>query len=159
VVKVIHQSNWITLFALLLVNFYIGTLVPSKDIDVSNNKHIYLPHHAVFKIDSLTTKLRVVFDGSVKSSNNLSLNDNLMGGPTLQKDLFHILVNFRIHRVVLCSDITKIYRQIFIDPAHRDFLRILWRNHADDPLQVFRLKACVYLSLKRSKKWIFDHVF
>jgi hypothetical protein len=26
VVKVIHQSNWITLFALLLVNFYIGTL-------------------------------------------------------------------------------------------------------------------------------------
>jgi hypothetical protein len=119
-------------------------VVPSKDIDVLNNKHFYLPHHAVFKIDSLTTKLRVVFDGSVKSSNNLSLNDNLMGGPTLQKDLFHILVNFRIHRIVLCSDITKMYRQIFIDPAHRDFLRILWRNHPDDPLQVFRLKTVTY---------------
>jgi hypothetical protein len=119
-------------------------VVPSKDIDVLNNKYFYLPHHAVFKIDSLTTKLRVVFDGSVKSSNNLSLNDNLMGGPTLQKDLFHILVNFRIHRIVLCSDITKMYRQIFIDPAHRDFLRILWRNHPDDPLQVFRLKTVTY---------------
>jgi hypothetical protein len=47
-------------------------VVPSKDIDVSNNKHFYLPHHAVFKIDSLTTKLRVVFDDSVKSSHNMS---------------------------------------------------------------------------------------
>jgi hypothetical protein len=31
VVKVIHQSNWITLFALLLVNFYIGTLDTTSD--------------------------------------------------------------------------------------------------------------------------------
>lgn len=31
----------------------------------------YLPHHSVHKLDSTTTKLRVVFDASCESSNGL----------------------------------------------------------------------------------------
>jgi len=42
---------------------------------------------SVLKLSSLTTKLRVVFDASVKSSSSLSLNDFLMCGPTVQDDL------------------------------------------------------------------------
>ncbi|KAG7197080.1 hypothetical protein KM043_015665 [Ampulex compressa] len=38
----------------------------------------YLPHHAVFKETSLTTKLRVVFDGSARTTSCISLNDTLM---------------------------------------------------------------------------------
>ena len=41
----------------------------------------YLPHHGVLKEESTTTKLRVVFNGSLKSSTGLSLNDILMTGP------------------------------------------------------------------------------
>ena len=37
----------------------------------------YLPHHAVFKETSTTTKTRVVFDGCAKSFNGLSLNNIL----------------------------------------------------------------------------------
>ena len=44
----------------------------------------YLPHHAVFKLDSTTTKLRVVFNASGSSSNGLSLNNVLYTGPILQ---------------------------------------------------------------------------
>lgn len=69
----------------------------------------YLLHHAVFKELSTTTKIRCIFDGSNKSSTNKSLNDILMVGPVIQRDLFSILLNFQQHQYVLTSDIAKIY--------------------------------------------------
>ncbi|GFV79869.1 DUF1758 domain-containing protein [Trichonephila clavipes] len=40
--------------------------------------HSFLPHHGVFNDNSSTTKLRVVFDSSFKSTNGNSLNDILL---------------------------------------------------------------------------------
>ncbi|KAH8343581.1 hypothetical protein KR067_009515, partial [Drosophila pandora] len=53
----------------------------------SSGKNFYLPHHAVFKPDSTTTKVRVVFNASCPTSNGKSLNDILHPGPVLQSDL------------------------------------------------------------------------
>jgi len=47
----------------------------------------YIPHLAVIKKDSETTKLRVVFDASCKTTSGHSLNDFFKIGPNLQKDL------------------------------------------------------------------------
>jgi hypothetical protein len=38
----------------------------------------YLPHHAVIKQNSLTTKTRVVFDAPAVTTSGLSLNDILL---------------------------------------------------------------------------------
>jgi hypothetical protein len=38
----------------------------------STQERYYLPHHTVFKSSSSTTRTRVVFDGSCRSSNGLS---------------------------------------------------------------------------------------
>ncbi|XP_053597352.1 uncharacterized protein LOC106694272 [Microplitis demolitor] len=77
----------------------------------SNVEHsdFYLPHHAVVKKDSLTTKTRVIFDGSAKTSSGISLNDALMVGPKLQDDLFILLIRYRSHTIVLTADIEKMY--------------------------------------------------
>lgn len=40
----------------------------------------YLPHHAVIKESSSTTKLRVVFDASCKTKSGIALNDGVMAG-------------------------------------------------------------------------------
>jgi len=66
----------------------------------STEERYYLPHHTVFKSSSSTTRTRVVFDGSCRSSNELSLNDTLLVGPTIQQDLYSLfcdLEHTRLH--------------------------------------------------------------
>ena len=70
------------------------TLIDHGAINSGASNIYYLPHHAVFKHSSLTTKLRVVFDGSSKTTNGLSLNDILLVGPNVQQDLFSIPVSY-----------------------------------------------------------------
>ncbi|KAH1028371.1 hypothetical protein HUJ05_001729 [Dendroctonus ponderosae] len=60
----------------------------------------YLPHHCVTISSNQTTKLRVVFDGSSKSSCGCALNDILLVGPTVQQDLFSIVFRARKHPVL-----------------------------------------------------------
>ncbi|XP_029054961.2 uncharacterized protein LOC114882244 [Osmia bicornis bicornis] len=104
----------------------------------------YLPHHAVSKATSTTTKVRVVFDGSAKSSSGLSLNDTQLVGPTIQSDLVSILIRFRQHKYVLSADIAKMYRQVLINPKDRRFQRILWRSDPRSPIKEFELNTVTY---------------
>ncbi|XP_072384568.1 uncharacterized protein [Diabrotica undecimpunctata] len=104
----------------------------------------YIPHHGILKTSSTTTKLRVVFDGSAKTDNNLSLNDVLMVGPRLQEDLLHILLRFRKHKVVIASDIEKMYRQVLISSKQRDLQKIFWRFSSDQPISTYKLNTITY---------------
>lgn len=56
----------------------------SKVKGKSNGVCYYIPHRAVLRPDSTSTKLRVVFNASAPYSTSLSLNDVLMTGPTIQ---------------------------------------------------------------------------
>lgn len=88
-----------------------------------------LPHHAVIKSTSLTTKVRVVFNASAKTSKTaISLNDALMTGPTIQDDIFSLLLRFRSHQYVLTADIEKMYRQFLVREEDRKFQKILWMD-------------------------------
>ena len=104
----------------------------------------YLPHHPVFKETSSTTRTRVVFDGSAKSSNGLSLNDLLQVGPTVQPDLYSTVLRFRTHQVCFTADIAKMYRQIIIHPQDRNLQRILWRHSPEQPIQEYQLTTVTY---------------
>ena len=118
--------------------------VPDNEIAKPDHQLNFLPHHCVHKEDSTTTKLRVVFDGSAKSSNGNSFNGSLMVGPTVQQDLFSILIRFRLHKVALSGDIAKMYRQIALDPAAKDFHRLLWRDSNTDFIKQFRMTRVTY---------------
>lgn len=104
----------------------------------------YVPHHAIIKRDSSTTKTRVVFDASAKTSTGISLNQILCVGPNVQPDLFNILLNFRTWPVAYVADIEKMYRQVLLDQNDRDLLRIIWRDNPQLPLQEFTLNTVTY---------------
>ena len=72
----------------------------------------YLPHHSVIKEQSLTTKLRVVFNGSSPSSSGFSLNDILHTGAKLQIDIADVLLWVRRHRYIFATDITQMFRKL-----------------------------------------------
>ncbi|XP_071057316.1 uncharacterized protein [Onthophagus taurus] len=104
----------------------------------------YLPHHGVLKEDSTTTKLRVVFDASAKTSSGQSFNDIQMVGPVIQDELFSVLLRFRQHTVVFTADVEKMYRQIEVEPQQRNLQRILWRAGPDHELVAYTLKTVTY---------------
>lgn len=104
----------------------------------------YLPHHCVIKPSSSTTKLRVVFDASAKSSSNTALNDILHTGPTIQDDLFSILLRFRMPRFVFTADIEKMYRQILLSEEDQKYQLIYWRRNPHETLKNYRLRTVTY---------------
>ncbi|KAL4135888.1 hypothetical protein QTP88_007470 [Uroleucon formosanum] len=104
----------------------------------------YLPHHAVLKAESLTTKLRVVFDGSAVSTSGLSLNDILLKGPKTQPDLINILLRFRVHRIAVTADIEKMYRQIRLASEDCELQRICYRANPNDQITEYKLKTVTY---------------
>lgn len=85
----------------------------------------YLPHHAVVRRDKETTKLRVVYDASAKSSGP-SLNECLNTGPKFDQRILDLLLRFRSHRVALIADIEKAFLMIAVAEHDRDVLRFLW---------------------------------
>lgn len=104
----------------------------------------FLPHHGVLREHSTTTKLRVVFDASAKTTTGKSLNDIQLIGPCLQNDVFSILLRFRQHLYVACADIEKMYRQILIQSDQRNLQLIFWRENKSDALGVFQLNTVTY---------------
>ncbi|XP_066261278.1 uncharacterized protein [Euwallacea similis] len=113
-----------------------------KDISIPNNSY-FLPHSAVLK-NSITTKCRVVFDASCKTSSGISLNDTLLVGPVVQDDLYSILIRLRLRKIVLSADIKMMYRCIKIHEEERNFQKILWRPNLNDPINVYKLNTVTY---------------
>ena len=83
----------------------------------------YLPHREVVKLDhSSTTKVHIVFDGSAKRINSVSLNKILYKGPSLTRNLYDLLIKFRLYPIAITADIEKAYLQINVHEKHRDYL-------------------------------------
>ncbi|XP_037929892.1 uncharacterized protein LOC119664680 [Teleopsis dalmanni] len=110
----------------------------------SVSPHYFIPHQCVLRPQSTSTKLRVVFDASSRTSTQLSLNDILLVGPTIQEELYTTLLRFRMHKYALTADITKMYRQVLIDEADRDFQLILWRESPNEELKTYQLNTVTY---------------
>jgi len=76
--------------------------------------------------------------------NGVSLNDIMMAGPKVQDDLFYIVQLFRLHKIVMTADITKMYRQVWVNAEDRNLQRILWRKTPDQPITTYELNTITY---------------
>lgn len=70
---------------------FLGHMTPVPESDIEQFPVFYLPHHGVLREQSLSTKLRVVFNGSSRSDNGVSLNDILYSGAKLQNGMCYLV--------------------------------------------------------------------
>ena len=118
-------------------------LVPPKDITKPASDVFYMPIHGIIKATSTTTRLRCMFDASAKSSTGVSVNDQLLVGPTLHPHLTIILSRFQLHTVAISSDISKMFLGIHLLPEEKDLHRFLVRS-AEGELQDWRMRCLTF---------------
>ncbi|XP_062703655.1 uncharacterized protein LOC134286102 [Aedes albopictus] len=122
----------------------LGHMQRIHEYEEPTTKRFYLPHHAVLREESSTTKLRVVFDASCKTPSGPSLNDALMVGPTVQEDIRSIIMRSRKHQVMIVADVKMMYRQILVDPRDTSVQLIVWKPSPDQPMETYELKTVTY---------------
>ena len=74
----------------------------------------YLPHHSVVCQNKATTKIRIVYDASAKTTGPF-LNDCLYTGPKFDQRIMDMLLRFWISRIALTVDIERVFLQICVD--------------------------------------------
>ena len=75
----------------------------------------------MLRSDKATTKLRVVYDASLKTSSP-SLNECLYKGPKFHQLILDLLIRFRSYKVTLIADVEKAFLMIAVDEKDRDVL-------------------------------------
>lgn len=114
----------------------------------------FIPHSAVIKEESLSTKCRVVFDAAAKCSSGRSFNNILYCGKKLQPDICIVLARFRRYPWVFGADISKMYLQIAVDDESALWQGIVWQLPGEkvesyvSKRLVFGLKISPYLALR-----------
>ena len=122
------------------------TKLPAEQRSNSGEKEWFLPHFPVVREDRTSTKVRIVYDAAAQFR-GMSLNSQLLPGPSLYSDLIETLIGFRQHPVALVGDVREMFLQVELAAEDQKFHRVLWRNMKTDE------EPTVY----EAKRWIFGN--
>ena len=65
-------------------------------------------------------------------------------GPTIHSPLLDVLLRFRMHKVALIIDVSKMYRAVGLIDCDKDLHRFVWRSHPDDSLVDYRITRVTF---------------
>ena len=118
-------------------------LVPRESMSKPSNDSYYMPMHAVRK-SSTTTKIRIVFDASARTSTGTTLNEQFMIGPTVHSPLIDVLLRFRKFKIAMTTDVSRMYRAVLLPEEQRDLHRFFWRESSNEALQEYRMTRLTF---------------
>ena len=145
-ISLIRKQSWPAFQTVIQEYLELGHAQPVSpdDLLLPSSACYYMPIHSVCKQSSSTTKVRAVFDVIAKSTSQISLNDQLAVGPTIQPTLEQTLLRFRTYAVAVSGDISKIYREVVLAPEERSFHRFIWRAAPTDPWREFQMNRVTF---------------
>ena len=144
--SLLHKGSWKKSQEVMQEYFSLHHAEPVSQEDINRPAALsyYMPMHGVYKESSTTTKLRVVFDASAKTTSHHSLNDSLAVGPTLHPTLDRVLLKFRTYPVAISGYISKMYREVLLHPEDRHYHRFIWRAEVDQSWQEFQMNRVTF---------------
>ena len=118
--------------------------VPQEQLNRSDGKVWYIPHHGVYH-PRKPNKIRVVFKCSARYRNT-SLNEQLLQEPDLTNSLVAVLLRFRQEPVALIADIEAMFHRVRVNSDDCDFLRFLWWPDGDlrPPLEEYQMTVHLF---------------
>ena len=119
-----------------------------QDLDTFMEQHptcSFLAHNSIFKPNKETSKVRIVFMSNLaeksKEPNNLSHNQCMFSGPSINQKLSTALTQLRFDEKLLCFDIKKAFCQIELPEDDKNKLMFLWFKNVkqnDFTVEAFR---------------------
>ena len=108
-------------------------LLSEDEMDRWHGPVHYITVFAVVKLESLSTKTRVVSNSALKNAvSRLSLNDCLWPGPNALADLLDCLIFWRGVEVAIIMDLKKAYQAIHTSSMELHLRRFLFRASPDE---------------------------
>ena len=108
-------------------------IIETFDVDPQDySKYVWVPHRAVVRsADQVTTKVRPVFNCSLKVGNAPSINEAAFKGIDLMSELIDLLLCFRSNKFAVISDIKQAFLQIKLkNLSDRNKFCFFWVNEA-----------------------------
>ena len=125
-----------------LENHFVRKLEQEEVVSTENDMQWYLPHHPV-KHPHKPGKVRRVCSAASKFK-GVSLNDKLLSGPDLLRNLEGIVFRFREHLIAITADIESMFLQVAVPKEECRVLRFLWRDKPDDNIEIFEYTRHVF---------------
>ena len=95
-------------------------------------------------IKHYTTQLYVVFDASVNSRSDVSLNDQLLVRPKVHASVVDILLSFHLHNVALTTEVARMYWAVLLSEDHCDLQCFIWRKGPQDSLTYYTMTRLTF---------------
>ena len=107
----------------LLTQGFVRPLTPAE---ANDGRGWYLEHHAVYREDKSSTKVRIVWNAAAQFR-GVSLNGGFHKSPDLLNTLGSYIFAWRRYRVALVGDVKKMFNQIEVAASDQIFHRFVWR--------------------------------
>ena len=122
--------------------------IDEKELKNSSIFRHFITHFPVIKdTEGCTTKVRRVYDASLHAKGRPCLNDLMSKGCQLTPHILKILLILRLTPFLFCSDISKAFLRMYLQPRDRNYTCFFVRDNWSDPkspISIWRFKSVLF---------------
>ena len=111
---------------------YVRNLTKEQQLKLAQNPvQNFIPWAAIWKVNSISTPCRIVFNASMPTESKVSLNDILAKGKNNMNMLVEIMIRWRCQVYAFHTDVQKMYNTVQLHENDWCLQRYIWQEDLD----------------------------